>query len=648
MKRFIFLPILFVFSLLFSGLIVALLIFYFRPEWVINKNSVEFLLNRTTVFQEWSWKKVDINIDWVKWNDRRLYGQIEDFCFTYQKETLSLKTCLKEVSWDFNLKWSLKEGFHARALTPVYLLSPFTELKTRTSEKTGSKKPPEVWKLWTRLWSDIIPPFNFDFEKIRYITDGKEREFDLHIVKEMTRLQIEALGGKLVASPKQIEIFGPPDIVIPSRFKTKNKLLLNNVKLTAVMKENGIPLILEGYMDEIDIQAESFIRLPLQHGLSSLAFRKEMLQNTSGSILIKNIKEFVHTYIPEPYNELPAPLNTMNGTIGVKVKTVELSLQESLLIKTATHIDLKGETQFLDMIINTDVPLNLRHFSRGIINVGVDFSKVVIQLPRLSRKEAPPQFFPDKRFKKRPEPQSQMARASSPPVSFDLEAENEHALHIKSNLIEEPLRLNFNLNVREGEIKSGYLKILPLQTTIFKRPVKLNDFTMTFNAPQSPVVNASILFPLPEYKITMKVEGPITDPKYAFSSKPPLPQNDIYSVLLFGRPVDELSPDDRESARKTNQILTQGVLSLSVLYFLAGSPVEYVGYDPESRRATAQIGLGRRSSLRVGAGQGGGVTGVRRSLGKGWYLDTSVQNTSNPTDKNSRNYGVLLERIIAY
>ncbi|MFP5385538.1 MAG: translocation/assembly module TamB domain-containing protein [Bacteriovoracia bacterium] len=648
MKRFIFKFLLTFLFLFFTGLFLFLTVLFFKPEWVINKSSVEFILSETEVFRDWSWNDAEIDIIWEKWNERRIKGKIEDFCFDYDANNFLVNSCLEKVTWDLNLAWDPKAGFQITPIAPVYLRSALTELKLLKAEETRSSGPPEIWTNWQRLWSDLIPPLDFKFEKIRLIGKDGIKEFDLSLLKEKERMVIEALGGKLIAEPEKVEVYAPRVYEIPFRFKIKKPFLLKNVKLTALMNANGIPLKLEGDIDGVDLNAKSYIDLPLKDEFASVQFRKDILLKTSAVAVIKDLKKFIHTYVPEPYDELPAPLNTMNGAVEIRV-TTDKAGKNDVLIKAATHLDLKGKTQTLDLTVDSTVPLNLLHFSRGILNIGIDFSKVVLQLPRLSRKQAPPQFFPDNRFKTRPEPQSQTADKSTPsPISFNLEAENEQALHIRSNLIEEPLRLNFNLNVRGGEIKSGYVKILPLKTTVFKRPIEVKEFFVKFNAPQSPVVNAVILFPLPEYKITMKVEGPVSDPKYAFTSKPPLPQNDIYSVLLFGRPLEELSPDDKNSARQTNQILAQGILSLSVLYFLAGSPVDYIGYDPESRRATAQIGLGRRSSLRVGAGQGGGVTGVRRSLGKGWYLDTSVQNTTGPTDKRTRDYGVLLERIIAY
>ena len=77
--------------------------------------------------------------------------------------------------------------------------------------------------------------------------------------------------------------------------------------------------------------------------------------------------------------------------------------------------------------------------------------------------------------------------------------------------------------------------------------------------------------------------------------------------------------------------------------------MESIGYDPESNEVSAQIGLGAKNSLRVGgSGSGLNSAGVRRALGKGWYIDSSVQKTTKPNGGSGGDYGVLLERIISY
>jgi len=62
--------------------------------------------------------------------------------------------------------------------------------------------------------------------------------------------------------------------------------------------------------------------------------------------------------------------------------------------------------------------------------------------------------------------------------------------------------------------------------------------------------------------------------------------------------------------------------------------------------------LGNKSSLRVGGGNEGiNSTTLRRSLGKGWYIDTSIQQTQEEASSDPQeghDYGVLLERVISY
>jgi hypothetical protein len=238
------------------------------------------------------------------------------------------------------------------------------------------------------------------------------------------------------------------------------------------------------------------------------------------------------------------------------------------------------------------------------------------------------------------------------PIDLELTALNEKSMNIKTNLLDEPLRLNFDLNLSDGNLDHGFVKILPLKTTVFKRPIRVHHVNLRFDRSVETIIDAVIKFPLPEYKITLFLEGPVSKPRYAFQSDPPLSQDDIYAVLLFGRPLSDLSSDDKSSASKTNRILAQGILSLSVLYFLAGSPVEYVGYDADTKSAVAQFSLGNKSSLRVGGGnEGVNSTTLRRSLGKGWYIDTSVQQTQEEASSDpqeAHDYGVLLERVISY
>lgn len=630
-----------IFLFILATLCLLLLVIFIRPGILISPEGLKFLLNKSEILKEWSWEEARFKHEWAHWNERKFSGHFKNFCLKYESESFIFKSCLEEVSWDLQLKWILNEGFVATTLSPFVLRSNLMNITLLQNEKKPGP-PPKIWKYWRLLWNKAVPDMDVEVDKIQVEKDQQLLNFDLKLVKVKNSLEIISWVLKLKADPEKIEVALVEEYKLPHEGKLAVPLYLKNAKLIAVMKEAGIPLEVTGDLELLSFKVLSYVDLPLQKD-----YLKDILLVTKANLQILDIKSKIAKFGPKPYNTLPAPLNVLDGTIKSLINVEVMKDKYSVLIKSSTGFDLAHVHQSLKLTIFCDIPFNLKTFKPGAIAVGVDFEDVKLQLPRLSKKSPPPQFFPDRRFKKSLTPlKNKKVRGD---LSLDLEALHDEALQIRTNLLDEALRMNFDLKVREGEIKEGFVKVLPLKTTVFKRPIRLQNLVINFKAPIAPVMKATVKFPLPEYRITLDLEGPVSDPRYVFTSKPPLPQNDIFAVLLFGRPIAELDTNDKNAATKTNKLLSQGILSLSVLYFLAGSPVEYVGYDPESKNAIAQFGLGNKSSLRVGGGREGvNSTAIRRSLGKGWYLDTSVQNSSTPTDTESRNYGVLLERIIAY
>ena len=621
-------------------------VLFFRPLLVINPKNLAWVLHRTHALESWSWKEAKFQHERKKWLYRNFSGEFRDFCFHFKSDALGVETCLQKISWNFDLDFT--EGFLAKSLKPIIIRSPSTDVRysDTSAPPDNDHSPPDLYRYWRLLWARFIPDMDFAFEKITLHLKEKPLSFNVKLLKTPGKLEASTLNFLLTAGPEFLRIEAPKKYPFPKDLGTKRPVYLKDFVLKLWVKKSGIPIDLSGNIETVEVAAKSFIHLPLKGDFSSLAFRKDLLFRTTGELKLPGLKQSLRDYAPEPFHALPAPLNVMDGEIIFKFWSEDRNKQ-SVFVNGALGINLEGEGQIIDMSLKGTVPLMLTDFIRGVTTISVDFKKLAIKLPRLSKKATIPQFKPDSRFKNKAQ---ELAKKKKPPLKVHLTAVEPDGIHIKNQLLDQDLRLRFDLNILDSLIKEGFLQILPLKTTVFKRPVMIQDMMITFLAPRSPVVKGSILFPLREYKITMKIEGPVARPRYAFSSVPPLSQNDILAVLFFGRPMSELSTNDQSAARTTNQILAQGALSLSVLYLFSCSPVEYVGFDPESKTANAQFGLGDKSSLRVGAGREGvNSTSIRRSLGKGWYIDTSVQNTSTgvETDK-TQDYGVLLERIIAY
>lgn len=636
-------------SLCLSLVLIVLLVFFVEPTIIVNSRNISWGLRQSQVLEYWSWKKMDINHDWMKWNERKLTGEIRDFCFRYNKGGTKASTCFSEISWDFDLLFNFQDMFSTRTRKPFLVHSPKIEATlAKTPETNEPPKEIEVYRWWSLFWSGVVPDMDVNLDSIKITKEGKTNELDFHLSKRARTLTASVKEIKLTADPESFEVKGPPAIELPEKIKTMGPFYFRNLSLKGKVTRKEIPLHFTGALEEAVMDVTAKLDLPLPADVSGADFRRNFLSTVAGEVKIPGFREAYRKRAPAAFRELPAPLNVMDGVIILKFGIKKGKKKEDVRFQSVTNINLSSSREALHLDISADSDIPVMVMKPDSIEIGLNFHEVKLELPKLSKKAPPPQFLPDKRFRKGPwvPPEN---KAPETDVNVHLTALNRKSLHIATNLLDEPLRLNFDLLIGNGKVNKGHVTALPLKTEIFKRPVRLRKMVITFDAPLEPVIEAEILFPLPEYKVTLNLEGPVSKPRYAFKSDPPLPQNDIFAVLLFGRPLQELDPDDKTAAQKTNQILAQGILSLSVLYFLAGSPVEYVGFDPDSQNATAQFGLTKKTSLRVGGGQEGmNSGGLRHSLGKGWYIDTTVQNNNNRTTDDQKNYGVLLERVIAY
>ncbi len=647
MKRIFYLVLGFI-SLIISIVLVCLLIFFVDPTIIVNETNISWVLKRSMILESWSWKKMEINHEWKKWNERQLTGEIRDLCFRYKKEGTNLYSCFSEISWGFDLLFQFGEGFQSRTHKPFLVRSPQLELALTKKEENFPEKttPPDIYGWWKVLWSGVVPDMNVKFDSIRLTIDDSTRHFDFLLEKRARALKAQAMKISLTADPGGFEIIGPEAIEIPEKIKSIGPYFVRKLSLAGEVTPENIPLRLTGSVEEAAFDITGVLDLPLTDDLSSVQFKTDFLSTVKGEVRIPEFRKTYSKRAPAAFRELPAPLNVMDGLIVMNFG-LDKGEEGEVKVHSITNIKLSSSKEILNMDLEADAHLPVMTFKPDEMEIGLVFHEVKIELPKLSKKSPPPQFLPDKRFKKGPWKPPEEEKESTDLI-LHLTALNRKSLHIRTNLLDEPVRLNFDLLIADGKIRKGHVTALPLKTEIFRRPIRVKKMVVKFHAPLDPVLSSIIEFPLPEYKITLELEGPVDDPRYSFRSEPPLPQNDIYAVLLFGRPLQDLDPDDKTAAQKTNQILANGILSLSVLYFLAGSPVEYVGFDPESKNATAQFGLGRKTSLRVGGGREGMNSGIRHSLGKGWYIDTSVQNTEKRATEKDQDYGVLLERVIAY
>jgi|GEM_PF-4874725 hypothetical protein len=457
-----------------------------------------------------------------------------------------------------------------------------------------------------------------------------------------------------------------PERYIPIEVKELVKKLGGQFNTTLKFKEEknkiraifNIMAMIEHNNKTLSFNFGSTPILTWQWPLKTDPMLKSFILQSRAQLKIDSMKGHLNSGWKNKFDQLPSPLNNFDGPVTAQLKTRELKSSGKVELQLKTDIKLSNGDQKLFIEIEPRVDLDISKKTISKTDLLLNFKEVRLKLPHITLTEAIPQVGPDQRIAYDESPENKQEEIPKDKVSKQNNQEGmdikiitapDNPIRLSTNLLNESLYLNLNLVISDGATQ-GTISLNPLETTIFKRQVQVKETIVTLTPNYSAIVSSEIHFPLPNYRIILKIDGPVDEPRPILSSIPPLPESDIVSVLLFGQPLSALPENEQATAAsRSSQMLSQGILSLSVLYFLSDTPIQSIGVDPETQKVSAQIGLGKKSSLQLSAQEDGTQSvGIRRSIGKGWFIDTSVQKSSLDDESDQKNYGVLLERIISY
>src|SRR5690606_18924015 len=119
-------------------------------------------------------------------------------------------------------------------------------------------------------------------------------------------------------------------------------------------------------------------------------------------------------------------------------------------------------------------------------------------------------------------------------------------IRILSNLTREPVPVALRMRVASDVPTSGQVRVSDFRLEKFfrlKATVERFNLDFTSEGPSRGRVDGLLRVDLTDYEIHVAATGPIEQPTYRFWSEPPLPEEQILAVLLFGRPLEELDPE---------------------------------------------------------------------------------------------------------
>ncbi len=677
---------------------------WFQEEWAVA------LLRKQDFSKAWTWKELNVGITSSAFLEYKITVDTLDLSASYSSGGDIFEIEDADLKLQIRASYSLKQGFHVLPLSPLRFHARELRLGFGSSTEPPLQEKIAKFH-WKKLLRDIhefsLPDLDIDvgrlsiesikdsqssplaiFSKINAsyasptltlsstvelgITDAKPLDLLAQWDSGQLVVSAQSRGLSILDAPICKLSFGDLDALeAPSQVALRCQSSLRAPKALSKIRISAMPLTLN-----LDAQLEHDLSDPMLRqvhlDLSSpnpswkLAAHfdhkavsverilqkpgralEELLPAARAELSIPKLKRFLNTF-PAGYNQAPAPLSSMDGPLEFKFNS---TLENKRLVSRLNFATaLQGAKQEIKLRVEGLVPWDTSDIHRpkaGSLEIAVFIDKFLLMLPRVSVREPLPVLMGDPRIHHKSD-RSAKKRESPREISpWTVAIKTREPVSFRTSLLKEEFKFLFDLMVGPKGPQAGSVELLPMKAEILRRPIEVQKFVTTWNNDSDPTLQGRIRFALPEYEIFLKIEGTLDSPRTAFESKPPLSTDDIYSVLLFGRPMSDLDPEGRQGISRVQAGLAQGFFSLSTLYLLAGSRIESLGFDPSSNDVTAQLRLDKRHTLRLGTQEGQGTVALRRSLGGGWFIESSAQEPSKAGAQNTK-FGLLLQRVIAY
>jgi len=330
---------------------------------------------------------------------------------------------------------------------------------------------------------------------------------------------------------------------------------------------------------------------------------------------------------------LPAPLHVLKGPLQLKVSGEPTDILNKVFdIHSTLMTDLTSPRQALKT--NSQVNLHV-DLQKPFISMDGDVAlkEITLELPYLGF-ETPPQFKPDGRFVREVKT---VKKKTGPPVFAikDLALHTEEKpIRLHTRLLDEPIPLHVKYRIQNTKSISGIVSIGKMNVEVFKKKAVVERFNIK-KYPDSTVqdLDGLITHKTSEVKIEILIVGTTEKPHVELLSDPPLSRQQIISILLFNKSLQELTDEDKNTAGQLDQALLSEAFGLASLFLLSSTPIESVYFDPRTQSYTARVRLDDNTSLSVGSNfESSQQFTLRRRLGGPWSVSTELRQTDNADD----------------
>ncbi len=342
---------------------------------------------------------------------------------------------------------------------------------------------------------------------------------------------------------------------------------------------------------------------------------------------------------------VPAPLNVFQGPVKFAARTAGDSRGPSQRVDYEASTDLSSDKQKLVTRVKGRLEVRDMFLSDRSIQDATDvtLADVMLQLPYLKLGPAPTPAV-DKRImtgnpKHDEKVERQRAQAEPPPspVDYDAHVVTEKPVRLLSNLLKNPVPISLDLHAKTEGL-SGTIRIEPFDVEIFHQTGHVDHITLTPSPGSSEMgLNGKLIYKRQDVTVDILLLGSTDKPTVTFESDPPMSQNEIVAMLLYGKSPNQLDSDQQSSAGNASEAFTSGAFGLASLYLFASTPIDSVGYDPATQTYQIKFKLPGGATLGVGSNLEESKTiSLRKRVARNLELETQLRSSQGQQGPQGR------------
>lgn len=412
--------------------------------------------------------------------------------------------------------------------------------------------------------------------------------------------------------------------------RTQGKGSSERLKIDGQAELNGANTFLQG---QVKLNGEAEIKLQKPMEVTAAKAAAEVHLRIPDFVVWKDLFEST------PF-AIPAPLHVLKGDVDLDLHAQLTDLDSPLKADATAQTRLSSKNQKLFVKAEAELEtLGKILKPQGLkVHADVILQDVHLQAPPL-RLAVPPQVLPDKRFVMRKDLDiSEEEHPTPSKIPFELQwsvkVKTEKPVLISSNLLQSPVPIALDIQAQSDRKPQGKVMVQSFPFEFFRKKATVNNVDLIFHPDTvAPELSGKISYSNPEVDIRILLLGNTQRPIVNLESDPQLNQQQILSVLLFDKSLDELNEDEVNSTSNMSRAVSDGALGLFSLLFLSSTPIQSISYDPNSQSYTARMRLDDNTtfSMQSNMTEQRQFT-LRRRLGGNWSVRTELSQEDDRAD----------------